>query len=105
MQTLVFTSYKCEVFRRPIIGENENSVLFPNVVAGQPCTAKDLNCRTKDGIIVWNENIVHKCPYEFIQEGIFELTGAIAIDRNQSILFQIINNKTECDMVMLESVL
>jgi hypothetical protein len=96
-----YISYKCEMFHRTIVGEKEDSVLFPNTVSSTPCHVQDYFCKTSDSVIIWNPDVIHKCPFEYVQSGSFEYEDNLLIDRKQSILFQVISSETACDIDML----
>jgi hypothetical protein len=54
--------YKCEFFPRTITAESENTLLFANT--HNLCTPKDTFCELHDSILIWDQNIIHNCPYE-----------------------------------------
>ena len=58
-------------------------------------------CKTSDSVIIWHPDVIHKCPFEYVQSGSFIYEDNLLIDRNQSILFQVINTETACDIEML----
>lgn len=54
--------------------------------------------RLHDSTIIWNNDIVHKCPYEYVQSGTFQIIDNVLIVRKQNLLFQLTSTTTACDM-------
>jgi hypothetical protein len=63
------------------------------------CKATDLHCRMEDSIIVWNEDIISKCPYAYVTQDSFSHTGDdILYSSVPNHLFKLTNKFTECGM-------
>ena len=58
--------YNCETHERILTAKNENDLLFGNADGLNSCKTTDFFCYKLDYIVVWNKDIVHKCPYEII---------------------------------------
>ena len=95
-----YINYKCEIITRPIVGETEDSVVFPSSITNQACTAKQLYCKTHDSIIIWDQDVIHKCQYEFVQSANFQIIDNVMIDKEQSLLFQLNKRVNNCEMEM-----
>ena len=60
--TNVIHGYKCSYIHKNIIATNSNENVF-----GTNCIASSYSCKTRREITVWNDTVIHKCPYEIIQ--------------------------------------
>ena len=58
--------YNCETHERILTAKNENDLLFGNADGLNSCKTTDFFCYKLDYIVVWNKDILHKCPYEII---------------------------------------
>lgn len=58
LSSSVHTGSICLRRVRILIAKDQDSVVF-----GNTCKVKDLNCKLKNSIIVWNPDIVDPCPY------------------------------------------
>ena len=59
-QDLVKHAYRCKMEFISILGNNVNTSLFLD----DKCYALDKQCIGVDSIVVWDLDIIHKCPYE-----------------------------------------
>ena len=53
------------------------------------CEVTDFYCQLKNSIIVWNDKIIHDCPYSLINKIDLERMGNILTNKSQGKLFQI----------------
>ena len=91
--------YKCEFTTRLISAKFINSTLF-----GTSCKQRDYACLLKNSIVIWNQDIIHKCPFNKIAKINLNKTGNIIINFNHKLLFQIIENKEIHCEVLLDNI-
>ena len=89
-----YINYKCEIIMRPIVGETEDSVVFPSKITNQ------LYCKTHNSIIIWDQDVIDKCQNEFVQSANFQIIDNVMIDKEQSLLFQLNKRVNNCEMEM-----
>ncbi len=87
--------YSCFVNIKLITSANETSRLF-----NTKCTAMDLECSLDDRIIIWNQDIIHKCPFKQIALYEFNIHDNILINDQNNLLFQLIKEEKHCDLNM-----
>jgi len=84
-----------------IYGNSLKDKLYPNGVTS--CTPKDLFCQLGDLVIAWYENIIHQCPFSFIQKLKLNVSDAIYLSENQNLLFQKLRETETCGLKMIET--
>jgi hypothetical protein len=85
---------RCSLKYRVITARTKEENLFH-----KNCKATDLHCRMEDSIIVWNEDIISKCPYAYVTQDSFSHTGDdILYSSVPNHLFKLTNKFTECGM-------
>ena len=92
-------SYHCHVYKRIIIGTSLTQPLFLN--AESRCLAEDLYCQLQETVIIWESDIIHRCPYFFIRSISVTILDTMIIGEN--LLFQIINKHTACGVDLMSS--
>jgi hypothetical protein len=95
--------FNCEIQNRFITADDENSVVFHNNL----CLAKYGECQLAKSIVVWDINIVHKCPYYLITAVNAEIPkNDILLAYDEKLLFSIsdkISPKSCGDIKLLSS--
>jgi hypothetical protein len=89
----------CEFHKTAIYATDQKEPLFEN--AQSRCLARDLYCLHENSITIWDESIIHKCPYYRIKEEKFNITENIMISEFN--LFQTTSKNTECGMVLIST--
>jgi len=62
-QSIIKSGDECLFREKTIIGVDKNSLLF-----GTNCKGSDLHCQVGSSMIVWNNSIVHSCPFKRIMK-------------------------------------
>jgi hypothetical protein len=95
----IFVSYHRHVFKRHIVGSSLTQPLYLN--ADSRCWPEDLYCQIQENIIIWENDIIHKCPFFFIRQIPATIIGNIIIGDN--LLFQITNKQQACDVHIMST--
>ena len=98
--TITKKGYTCWITNRVITAETIETKIFHSV--NGPCKATDLQCQMVDSIIIWNRNVFHRCPYEFVDVFEFEVGPQNRLISN-SLFFQIDGSFMECNMTMFST--
>ena len=61
----IFT--ECEAYEVNIISENKYLKIVTNERTFSACLSKDYYCKLKYSIIVWEDEIVHECPFSLVK--------------------------------------
>ncbi len=88
---------ECEAYARHLEAENANAKILLGEVTLSRCLAKDLYCKTKHGMIIWDKTIINDCPYELA--GMYALTkfDNVFVDTRNNKLYQATKNTTICN--------
>ena len=79
-----------------ILSENINDkLIFDSHL--HDCYVKKLFCKTKNGITIWEKNIIHECPYSLVQVSKFKIINGFMINQKEGKLFQLLENITICN--------
>ena len=97
LQTIKKVFFNCFYNTISIIGEEVDSALFNNI----ECIAKNLFCYAFDSIIIWKSNIIHNCPFEYVERLEFEHVDGFVLSKNKSLLFQIAKQVNFCETSMM----
>jgi hypothetical protein len=95
----IFVSYHRHVFKRHIVGSSLTQPLYLN--ADSRCWPEDLYCQIQENILIWENDIIHKCPFFFIRQIPATIIGNIIIGDN--LLFQITNKQQACDVHIMST--
>ena len=60
---MYFFDHTCRITAVNIEPESEESNLFLNLNK-RSCKAKDMLCSVQGGIIIWEDSIIHYCPFD-----------------------------------------
>ena len=66
LETRKYEDYNCETHERILTAKNENDPILGNIDGTNSCKSSELFCYKLDYIVVWKQDIIHKCPYEVI---------------------------------------
>jgi hypothetical protein len=96
---------KCSIKKIAILATDDTKQIFPNAV--QTCYPQQLQCQLRRSIIIWESDIIHSFPYDFVLEDTFITTNSeenkinngivIYSDKNQ-ILLNIIDTTVESNI-------
>ncbi len=64
------TTYSCMIKTVHIVAKNRNDLLFTHFQ--KPCKLSKYHCRSNESVVVWNNEIVDNCPFEFVKTTIVE---------------------------------
>jgi hypothetical protein len=95
----IFVSYHRHVFKRHIVGSSLTQPLYLN--ADSRCWPEDLYCQIQENILIWENDIIQKCPFFFIRQIPVTIIGNIIIGDN--LLFQITNKQQACDVHIMST--
>ena len=95
-RTLQQTAFLCVSTSKTISAPSPETILFYG--KSNTCTAKDLFCLMQRSTIIWDEQIIHKCKLQYIQTSNFSSHENYLYSKDQSLLFQIQENHTICNM-------
>ena len=87
----------CELYQIPIVSENKEVKIFTNQHALSSCKPIDLYCKFKNSIIIWDESIIHECPFAYVSKIELENKHNMLINKKQGKLFQVTENVTICN--------
>ncbi len=101
LETTTTTGIICLMNKIEIKAEKADSKLF-----GTEWKASDLKCQLGDSILVWDKNIIHYCPYNFISTTMnVDIYGEYLLNLEHNSGFKIIENFTNCDESYQNSIL
>ncbi len=93
------TGYNCQLSKRNILAKNLESSVFD-----KKCKAKDLECKIGDKIIIWQDEVVRKCPLQqILMIKNATLTGNRIIDNKHKHTFFIKTRQNYCNMSLFET--
>jgi len=76
----------CAIVPRAIIGESENSILF--TATNHVCKVNNFYCLLHDSIIIWDEDVIHSCPYDIVKLATFvDTDDHLFISKEDNLLF------------------
>ncbi len=64
--TIINLLIECEIFQVNIISEKKEHKIIKNERTFSACLSKDYYCMLKKSIIVWEDEIVHVCPFSIV---------------------------------------
>jgi len=98
MSTNYVLKYQCHIESRIIQAESIDQNLF-----GKNCKAFDKKCKLDRNIIVWNDTVIHSCPFDLIQKIHLTKSNNFAVNMNENIAFKIKNITNQCKLPMYET--
>ena len=98
MHTKTYHEVECELRQDTVSSSSlESHVYVTNQKEHHSCKISDFKCPTRTGIMIWSEDIVHRCPYEFVQTAYLTRQNNILLNIEEKKLYQIIDEKTICN--------
>ena len=92
LSSFVHSEIACYTREISVIAENLNDKLF-----GLNCVAKDYKCETKKSIIIWDKDIVHECPFDWVfRDSQSQLIDDMIINKKRRWLLKIDKRSNEC---------
>jgi len=98
LSTKTYTDYSCSIKPRVISAVTENDRVF-----GTKCIIKDLKCELQDSIIIWNLDIIHKCPYYEISYTSYRIKGFFLWNEKDKLGFQYEKFINACDTKVIQT--
>ena len=86
--------YFCKFNTKLIIAPSKYSKIFDN------CFVSHYECTLPDSIIVWNENVIHTCPFEIVMHDHFKYNKNLVWNEYQNVLFQKLDTHIHCNIEM-----
>ena len=80
-----------------IISENKNHKIIVNERTLSACMSKDYYCKLKNSIIIWEDEIVHECPFSYVKSLKLEPIGKALINKVENKYFEVVENETICN--------
>lgn len=99
-RTFVEVIYNCNYHKKMIIAESPESKIFDS-----DCRAKDLKCSFSDSIIVWDQEVIHKCPFKrLMNHELFRVDhlGFTSLKKNVRFIFKSLVRY--CDQTLIYTV-
>ena len=90
---------ECEAFEVNIISENKDHKIITNERTFSACLSKDYFCKLKNSIIVWEDEIVHDCPFSIVKSIQLETIGKALMNRKENKYFELLENITICNNI------
>jgi hypothetical protein len=100
-KTLKFFGYICEINKVLLYSNNYNKKVFSDATSA--CLPADLYCKTKDLTIIWDESILHDCPYQFIKQLKLNISDNIWSSDDERLVFQSTKRSLKCNITMFET--
>ena len=94
LQEASFESYHCITSKRIIYGESMEKPVYPQ--SKSRCLPDDLFCLVDMYTIIWEKDIIHKCPFVQIKQIKMNVSNDIVV--GEKILLQLKNTFRECDL-------
>jgi hypothetical protein len=93
LSTFEKTGVSCKVESKLIVAKDENEKLF-----GTDCTARDLECSLKKSIIIWQQNIIRRCEFEFLTtiSNLTLMAENVLYQETKQWAFQVVGTSTVC---------
>jgi len=98
------TTLNCIVTRMQLQANEYDVVAYEG--KDGPCKINELQCDLHDGIIIWTDTVIHKCPYSYVETGRFGKKGNLIFTTQKietktkavHLLFQLSGNETKCNL-------
>ena len=88
----------CKVTYIKIVAHHKDDLLFSH-----NCIAKQLECKINNEIIIWNENVIHHCPYSHIMNVSLFLKDPLLIDFQKKLAFKFQKFCNQCNSDIIET--
>ena len=88
--------YHCATSSYAIIAASEKNVLF--IGKNNPCYVHEYHCIMKDQTIVWGRDVLHTCPFEYVQSSSFMVNNNLIVSNQENLLFQLTAEFRDCDL-------
>ena len=100
-QTNTFTGYSCQFDKLLIHSNDLNRKIFSD--SQSSCLAHDLYCVSKGLTIIWSQDIIHECPFQFIKQAYFNMSDNIWTSDKERLLFQTTRKLKFCNTYFFET--
>jgi hypothetical protein len=87
----------CSVNVRQINADSPTSKLYSSALSG--CRVNDLECTFSDSIIIWDQSVIHPCPFEYLDRKEFKTWGGNKVT-TEKLLFELIGTFEACNMTL-----
>lgn len=100
-QSIDFVGYSCRVDKIKVFSNDFSKKIIKD--AKSPCLARDLVCKTDEITIIWNEEIIHECPYNLVKRVSLNNSGDIWYSDEERLDFQSTRKFKDCDSIFYET--
>jgi len=98
MSTKTYTDYSCSIKPRVISANSENDRVFAT-----KCIIKDKKCELHDSIIIWDNEIIHKCPLYEVSNTLFKIKGFFLWNDREKLGFQFEKFVNVCNSQVIQT--
>jgi hypothetical protein len=99
-QNLSKYAYRCSMHETSILAINIEESIF----GSNNCVANDFKCTIDSRLLVWNNTVIHKCPYETISfAGNFSWDGGYLINMKTNLVLTPIKRLSACNFSIFET--
>jgi len=98
LSTKSYTDYSCTIKPRVMSANSENDRVF-----GTKCIIKDRKCELHDSIIIWENDIIHKCPLYEVSNTLFKIKGFFLWNDREKLGFQFENFLNICNSQVIQT--
>ena len=98
LSTKSYTDYSCTIKPRVISASSENERVF-----GTKCVIKDKKCELHDSIIIWDNEIIHRCPLYEISNTLFKIKGFFLWNEREKLGFQFEKFVNVCNAQVIQT--
>ena len=96
-----FKSIHCTVNQQIISGTNLNSTLHTGATSS--CKAHDYYCLLGNNVVIWTNEIIHSCPYNYIETIEFSVEKDVYFSDSARLALRRISITKECGFDMIET--
>lgn len=100
-RSIDFVGYSCRIDKITVFSNDFSKKIFND--ATSTCLARDLVCKTNEITIIWNEDIIHECPYSVVKQMNLNVSGEIWYSDREKLVFQSTRKIKECDSIFYET--
>lgn len=93
------TIYNCEFGEHLVMGATLDRPLFSDATSS--CRAQDLSCILAHSTVIWDANVIHKCPYYRVQALNATVSDNLVVGDN--FMFQTTKSFRDCEMDITET--
>jgi hypothetical protein len=94
-------THQCEIYKQLIYSEDLNT---PVVAEGlSSCTARDLQCKLRETLMIWDKQIIHECPLYQINTVIGNVKKGLVTAENLAFKITKRKNISDCGIMTYET--